>query len=250
MSSNIIRLPQIANPSIKEVFEDFLEEQCQRLKPKTYEKYVEVVGLLQDQLNSYAYEGLSETESALFDRHYKAEGEGHKEFCELFGPEKIIDNLYSFLGFFMISKAMAGVELKRAAGTVTRKLVKWLLEKGYVSEEAAHEGTRISAEAARELPKAERAAEIIFRDSDALRAEIHDLDDEEYLDFDHYTIAEVKPGSIWLNVFEKGEEQKMGPIPVPRKATELLREGWEISCSLGYIRGKWRIVEMGSVYPL
>ncbi len=41
-------------------------------------------------LNSYAYEGLLEAESALFAKYFNAEGKDHREFCELFGPEKII----------------------------------------------------------------------------------------------------------------------------------------------------------------
>jgi len=73
-----------------------------------------------------------------------------------------------------------------------------------------------------------------------------DLDD--YIDFDHFVISRIEPGKIWLKpLLDKGT---FGPISVPKKATELLREGWEISCALGLSRRKWWIVEMGNVYPL
>jgi hypothetical protein len=32
-------------------------------------------------------------------------------------------------------------------------------------------------------------------------------------------------------------------------AAALLRTGWNISCSFGRIRGQWRFLEMGNVYP-
>lgn len=58
----------------------------------------------------------------------------------------------------MIRKVMGGADLKRAAGTVTERLSKWLAEKGYVSDGEAREGMEKGAEAGRDLPKAERAA--------------------------------------------------------------------------------------------
>jgi len=39
-----------------------------------------------------------------------------------------------FLGYFMPRKVMCGKDLMQAAGTVTKKLAKWLAEKGYVED--------------------------------------------------------------------------------------------------------------------
>jgi hypothetical protein len=36
---------------------------------------------------------------------------------------------------------------------------------------------------------------------------------------------------------------------VPKAATELLRQGWQMSCSLARIRGTWHLFEMANVYP-
>lgn len=249
MAGKTVKLPQPADPTIDQVLEEFLAQQRKRLKPRTVSRYEDVLNLLRHHLNGYAYEGLSEAESALFDRHFNAEGEEHREFCQLFGPDKIIGNLGSFLGYFMIRKVMAGQDLKRAAGTVTKKLSKWLAAKGYVSDDEAQAGTDRGAEAARDLPKAERAAGILFDAVENLAIDPNDLADEDYLEFDHFTITKVEPGKLWLENFEGGKTHLYGPLPVPNSATKLLREGWDISCSLGRVRGKWRIVEVANVYP-
>ena len=248
MVAKIIKLAQPADPTIDQVFDEFLAQQRERLKPKTVSRYEDVLNLLRHHLNGYAYEGLSNAESALLERH-NAEGDEHREFCELFGPDKIIDSLGGFLGYFMIRKVLAGQDLKRAAGTVTKKLSKWLAAKGYISEEEAQTGTDQGAEAARDLPNAERAARILFDAGEDLAIDPNDLADKDYLEFDHFTIGKIEPGKLWLDIFEGGKEQLYGPIPVPNSATKLLRKGWDISCSLGRVRGKWRIIEVANVYP-
>lgn len=249
MPAKAVKLPQPANPTIDQVFEEFLAEQRERLKPRTVSRYEDVLNLLRHHLNGYAYDSLSKAESALFDRHYNANGDEHREFCELFGPDKIIGSLGSFLRYFMIRKVMAGQELKRAAGTVTKKLSKWLAEKGYISEEKAQEGADEGAEAARDLPKAERAAQILADAVEGLAIDPNVFSDENYLEFDHFTISKIEPGKLWLEIFESGERRLYGPVPVPNSATKLLRNGWDISCSLGRVQGKWRIIEVANVYP-
>ena len=249
MAAKIVELARPADPSISQVLDEFLEEQRARLGPRTLSKYEDVLDLLRSHLNGYAHESLSRAESALFDRHYDAEREEHREFCQLFGPAKIVENLGSFLGYFMIRKVMAGQDLKRAAGTVTKKLSKWLAAKGYISEEAAREGANRGAAAARELPEAERAAQILRDAVDSLGIDPRVLADEDYLEFDHFTIGRVEPGRLWLEFWEGGKRRSYGPIPIPKSATKSLQEGWDISCSLGRVRGTWRIVEVANVYP-
>ena len=83
------RLPQPASHTIEQVFDEFLGDQRRRLRPRTLSKYEDVLGLLRDHLNGYAYQSLSTAEAALFDRYYNAPGDKHLEFCQLFGPDKI-----------------------------------------------------------------------------------------------------------------------------------------------------------------
>ena len=241
--------PRPADPNIDQILQEFLDDRKRQLKRAAFSNYESVVDLFRSYLNGYAYEGLSSTESALFERHYNAKGADHREFCQLFGSDKIVENFRGFLGYFMIRKVLAGQDLKRAAGTVTKKLSKWLAEKGYIPQEAAREGAREGAGAARDLPQAERATQLLFDAADKMAVDPNALNDEDYLDFDHYTIARIEPGKLWIEIFEGGGPQILGPVPVPEKATGLLRAGWDISCSLGRIRGQWRIIEMGNVYP-
>ena len=175
MAAKITRLPQPASHTIEQVFDEFLGDQRRRLRPRTLSKYEDVLGLLRDHLNGYAYQSLSTAEAALFDRYYNAPGDKHLEFCQLFGPDKIVANLGGFLGYFMIRKVVAGQDLKRAAGTVTKKLSTWLAAQGHVAEDEAQEGADLGAEAARDLPKAERAARILYDATTNLALGSHDL---------------------------------------------------------------------------
>ena len=247
MTTDRTELPPVADPTIDQVFDEFLAEQTERLKPKTLSKYESVISLLRHHLNGYGYEGLSQEDSALFERHYNAEGDAHREFCEIFGPEHIIPNLGMFLSYFMVRKVSCGAELKRSAGTVTKKLSMWLAGKGYVDTEAAESAAERSAEAARDLPAAERAAQILSEAGD-LFFDPSELPDEDYMEFDRYTIARLEQGKLWLEACISGEGV-IGPIAVPGKATALLQESWDISCALARVRGKWRLVEVANVYP-
>ncbi len=241
-----------ARPSelnISRVLEEFLEVQRTRLAPRTLARYEAVLDLLRSYLNGYAHECLSAPEAARFEHSYNAEGEEHREFCDLFGPEKIVESLDSFLGYFMIRKVIAGEDFLRAAGTVTKKLSKWLAGKGYVSLEAAGEAMETSAAAARDLPRAERAARILRDVADRLDIDVARLAEEDYLEFDHFTIARVEPGRLWLEVREDRKVRVRGPIPAPVRATLWLRPGWTISCSLGRVRKSWCLLEVANVYP-
>ena len=250
MAAKITRLLQPASPTIDQVFDEFLAEQRKRLRPRTLSKYEDVLGLLRHHLNGYASESLSKAESALFDRCYNAKGDEHREFCQLFGPDKIVENLGGFLGYFMIRKVIAGKDLKRAAGTVTKKLSTWLAAQGHVAENEAQEGADQGAEAARDLPKAERATRILYDAVADLALGPNSLSDRNFLEFDHFTIAKVEAGKLWLKGFDRGKTRSYGPIPVPAAATKLIRKGWDVSCALGHMDGTWRIVEVANVYPV
>ena len=94
----------------------------------------------------------------------------------------------------MIRKVMAGQDLKRAAGTVTKKLSTWLAAQGHVAENEAQEGADLGAEAARDLPKAERAARILYDATTDLALGSNDLSDN-FLKFDHLTTR--RPETRW-----------------------------------------------------
>ena len=233
---------RIATPTIGEVLAEFLSDQRNRLAAKTYAQYEDVIQLFQRCLNGYAYQALGKSDAKLFDRLYDAEGDAHREFCQVFGPEHILPNLGQFLDWFMIRKVVAGRDLLRAAGTVTKKLAMWLAEKGYVEAREAEDAKEQGATAARDLPKAEELASLL-RDV----AEGQEGGDEDGEIEDHFTITRVEGGKIWLEPLLEGAE--LGPINVPEDISRRCKVGWSISGVVGRVGRQWRLAEAWNVYP-
>ena len=192
VSGKVVALARPAEPAIAKVFDEFLAEKRRELGAKTIRQYEDVVHLLRGHLDGYAYESLSQPERVLWERAFNAEGEAHREFCDLFGPEKIPEHLDGFLGYFMIRKVIAGPELVRAAGAVTKKLSAWLAAKGYIEAEAAREAAERSSAASRDLPRADRAAKILYEAASRIAVNVTTLPEADYLDFDHFTIARIE----------------------------------------------------------
>ena len=234
---------EIAKPTIAKLLAEFLAEQQKRLSARSFSRYRLVMGLLTDSLNNYAYQALSEADAELFNRFYNAVGDEHREFCETFGPEQILPNLGEFLGYSMIRKVIADAELKRAAGTVTKALARWLAGKGYVSEEEAAEGAAQAAGAARDLPRAEALAHQLMEYTE--RHGTTGDEDEDAVE-DHFTIKRVEAGRIWL---EGMDDKELGPIALPPALARRCPVGWSISGAVGEVRGRWRLLEVWNVYP-
>jgi hypothetical protein len=79
--------------TISEVLAEYLRMERGRLAPKTHARYTEVIVLFTQSLNGYAANSLSQFERARFDKLFNAEGEQHREFCDIFGPEHILENV-------------------------------------------------------------------------------------------------------------------------------------------------------------
>jgi hypothetical protein len=141
----------------------------------------------------------------------------------------------------MIRKVMAGDELLRAAGTVTKKLAKWLGERGYLNPGTVEIAVERGGEAARDLPRAERLSGMLFDQARKTTIDATALDEDAYID-DYLMIERVAPGRLW---FEGG----IGPVSVPKSASAIAQPGWSVNIVLGR-RGKtWHILEVGNVYP-
>ncbi len=225
--------------TINEALEEFLAVERKRLSARTFGNYEEVVFLLRSSLNSYAYDSLEGPEQ---ERWRKAFDDGDEEaFCHLFGPDKIPEHLGEFLDYFMVRKVMAGEELLRASGTVTRKLAAWLHEQGFISDQERQEAAERGAEAGHELPRADRLGRLLHDEMERTEPFDPDLPDEDVVD-DFLTIERVEPGVLW---FEGG----IGPVQVSKEASELAQAGWGVNIALARVRGRWQIVELGFVYP-
>lgn len=240
MSKHAKKLPQPAEKTIEAVLDEFLEEQQKRLKPSTMRKYEDIIDLFQSCLDNYAYQGLNKQEDGLFDRLYNAEGDEHREFCQVFGPEKIPGSVGEFLNYFMIRKVMCGKELKQAAGTVIKKLGKWLQEKGYVSRDGAAEVVSCGATAAKELPATEELAWMLADYADCTAVDCNETIE------DYFAIEAVEPGKLHLSGFSGNDEII---IPVPQNISDACRVGWSISGAVGKTTKDWCILEVWNVYP-
>jgi hypothetical protein len=237
--NKVLYFPTLAEPNIEEVFEKFLKSQQKRLKPRTFQRYEEVIDLFRHCLNGYGYHELDNSpEVALYEKFYFNK---NLEFCFIFGPDKILHSLSNFLNYFMIRKVMASEALLQAAGTVTKKLIKWLEEEGYIEGEQATKAARIAAEAARELPAAERLARLFFdyAQNHAPRYWTSELDD-------YFTMDEVKSGLLLLSGMSTGG---IVELRVPKDITDHCRVGWQVNLLLGKTRNGWCILEAGNVYP-
>ncbi|MGH9087096.1 MAG: hypothetical protein ACRDYZ_03150 [Acidimicrobiales bacterium] len=224
--------------TIDTLFAAFLADQRDRLARRTWRKYETIIELLADCLNGYGHQSLDAVERRRWEAAYE---EDENAFVRLFGADKIVDNLGEFLGYFMIRKVAAGEELLRAAGTVTKKLAKWLAEHGHLDADDADVATERGADATRELPRAERLSRLLFEHAHRSPLDVRDLDYDDYLE-DYLTIDRVQPGQLW---FEGG----FGPVEVPEAASALAQPGWSLSVVLARRGGRWQLVEVGNVYP-
>ena len=224
---------------IKTVLAEFLSDQRERLKPKTFNRYTSIIELFQASMDGYAYQYLDEDEAALWDEFYNASGPEHREFCDMFGPEKISENVHEFLHYFMPHKVICGQDLLRAAGTVTKKLGKWLVDKGYVGGDSADRMADLGARASKELPAAEALSKMLAAYASQTTVPVTGPL-EGYFD-----VQAVGPTSLVLETITG--EAKM-TVPVPSRAAAACRRGWTISGCVGKSSGGWRLVEVWQVY--
>ncbi len=108
--------------TINAVLEEFLDEQEGRWSHRTYEKYETVVDLLKRYMESY-FPG--------HDGEYEKVTKGGGTYCGTYGPEDLAGAFGMFLDYFMPHKVICGSGTEKAAGSVIRKLAKWLVTKGY-----------------------------------------------------------------------------------------------------------------------
>ena len=118
----------------------------------------------------------------------------------------------------------------------------WLAARGYIDRGSADHATGRAQDASRDLPVADRLGGLLH--DVAARApeiDVDALDDQDWVE-DHLAISDVEPGRIW---FEGG----IGPIAVPRRASDLARPGWSVSVTAARTQDSWHLLEVGFVYP-
>jgi len=227
-------------PTIATALDEFLALQGERVPDDALADYETILELLASCLNGYGHESLDAGELRRFDEAYEA-GDADA-YCRLFGPEKILDNLDRFLGDFMTRKVMASEELRAAAGIVTGQLAAWLGERGHTDPARAAAAVARADAAARELPRAERLTGILYELAEAgTWIDFQELTQDDVVG-DHLRISRIEPGELWF-------DDDLGPVRVPKAASDLAEIGWSVNGVLARTPEGWRLLEVGNVYP-
>lgn len=225
------------SPSINDVLDRFVAEGS-----ATGEREI-VVELYRSYLDGYGHDLLTPAERGFWQRRYDADEEAGS-FCNVFGPDRIVEGLDGFLGWFVIRKVLGPPESVAAAGPVCADLTTWLVEEGYVDPGAADGALELTTAAARDLPLAEELSTLLY---DTGKGVDHDAV-LEYVDWESELaeISRVEEGRLWL----RSELGEIGPVIVAERASEIAKLGWQISApGFGRTNAGWHILEMGNVYP-
>jgi hypothetical protein len=219
--------------TISQVFEEFLADQKAHQSAKTHSKYRSILQLFEAYMESY----WPDHDQEEYNRITGAGG----TFCGTFGPEAIPAGYSEFLGYFMPRKVIAGKETMKAAGTVLKKLAKWLSEKGYVKN--ADDAQQRASEAVKDLPASQEVLDLLDAYIDA-----HQPDRYSEAIEDHFWIKRIEVGQLWLEPLTAGRMQ-IGPVPVPRKVTQLCQTMWDIGGVVAKTSRGWRFIEVWNVTP-
>jgi hypothetical protein len=242
MAAKVVSLPKIANPNIGDELQRFLDETPPKGKPARTDREM-VIELFVDCINGYGPQWLSKEEYRTFDKYYNMEGSRHKDFCEIFGPEKIGENIGPFVDDFLVRKVMSSETFLRKAGNTMKALSEWLQANGYLEGDCAAVAIKRSTNAAKNLPRAEKAGRLLWTQ---IRATYGLFGSSKVSESGYMDITKIMDGKLWVRPIG-GKE--IGPIDVNPKVTELLEVGWEINLGLVKEGGKWEIAELGSIYP-
>lgn len=125
---------------------------------------------------------------------------------------------------------------------MTKGLARWLAEQGYVDPDDAEVARDRAADAGRELPRADKLGNQLFRHARRTKLPVHpnDIPDEDWVE-DHLPVTRVEDGRLWFG--------DAGPVEVPSAASDLAEIGWHVTVVLARLDGAWRLVHVGAVYP-
>lgn len=227
-------------PTIDVVLEEFLASRREQLRPGALQDCTQVLELLRDSLDGYAYDSLAGAERRRWQEAYDADEE--TAFCDFFGPDKLIDHVDQFFGYFMVRKVMADRAFLHSAGVFVADLVRWLGERGYVDAAAVEPAADRAMAAAGDLPRADRLASLLYEDARLTDpVDLNALPDDEYVE-EFLEITRVEPAALWF----AGD---IGPVPVSEETTRFAEVGWTVNIVLVRTPSGWRVLEVGNVYP-
>jgi hypothetical protein len=98
-------------------------------------------------------------------------------------------------------------------------------------------------EAARDLPAAQDVLDLLEQYVDETVP--HSYQDEIE---DHFWIKRIEPGKLWLEPLTM-LDKVIGPVPVPKKVTQICQEMWDIGGVVVKTSRGWRLLEVWNVSP-
>jgi hypothetical protein len=240
--------PQVApDASIQNVLREFLEDRSRNLALTESRLYRHVVLFLELCINNYGHRNLDEASRERYERLYRDFDGGGRDFFELFGPEQLLPELDFFTGTFLKKEVHTSDRVVRRAKDVVSELRRWLVARGYVTEESIAENAE-ALEARERLkrrlrPMARRVERSLVSVDPSMLAE------DDYIALDDHLVGRVEPGRIWLRVHRTAAPEEIGPVALPQEITRHLRRGFTLCCSLGRLRGRWRFLELSDIHP-
>jgi hypothetical protein len=218
---------------IAETTRPFLDEASQTLSPKTVKKYEYVLELFLDYLGSYA----ELTHGELGDGSIVLTA----ETTELHDGQ-----VETFLEWFLIRKVIGPAWLTTSAPGILKKYVKWLDERDLLAEGAIDDLTEVTKKASKDLPRVEKAAELLYRlcQKNSHKLRIDALDDDEYSE-GYGDVTRIVEDKLYLN----HEGDKVGPVQITGEIARYLKKGDTINIVVGRKGKVWYPLEVGNVYP-
>ena len=146
-----------------------------------------------------------------------------------------------FLDYFLPRKVVGEGAATKAAGTVIKKLNKWLVEKGYCQPD------EVVSDGLMEIGRNLGPSQDLF---DRLSEWVLANEPSEYGETveGHFIVSKVEPGQIWLEPI-MSSKGTLGPIPVSKAISKSCKSGWDIGGAVAKTAKGWRLVEVWNVSP-
>lgn len=230
--------------TIGETLQQFLEESGQGNTGSTASPSA-VIRVFESYLDGWAHEDLNPFERQRFEQEYGKD----KRFCDIFDAGHIKPHhLNAMVGHHAIRHGPSTKGFLKAVGPVMQKLASWLSEKGFWTEEDRRwYGELVGDKPGRDLPDCEQFAHVLFQYVERHPANApEDLPDGDYHN-DQFTIGKVEPGMLYLDALLDGDDPII--LALPKPVTAKAKAGWSMMLELARVRGAWRILGVGNVYP-